>query len=424
MNIDQPYDIVVVGCGHGGAQVAVALRQNGFTGSVALVGDDHSLPYERPPLSKEYLLGTKHLDELLIRPPEFWTERGVDFVLGRAVEAVDSVGHRVVLTDGTSLGYRRLVWAAGGTARKWNGPGAGLKGLHSVRNAADIDRITDALDGVSRVCIIGGGYIGLETAAVMRQLGKDVTLLEAADRVLARVAGETVSRFFEAEHRRRGVDVRTGAVVSGFKERDGRVCAVELGDGTEIPCGLVVVGIGIDPVVAPLQGAGASTDNGVVVDTHCMTSLPDVYAVGDCAVRANTYAHGRPVRLESVHNATDQANIVARHICGLPHMDETLPWFWSHQYDIRLQTVGLSAGHDLAVTRGDIVAGRFSVVYVREGSVIALDCVNSTKEFVQGRSLVMQDVSTCLDQLGDISVPLKKMAQGRSPATNTLQTPT
>ncbi|WP_432013620.1 NAD(P)/FAD-dependent oxidoreductase [Streptomyces cucumeris] len=417
MNTDQSYDIVVVGCGHGGAQVAIALRQNGFTGSIALVDDGDGLPYERPPLSKDYLLGRKQLDELLIRPAAFWAERKVDFVLGRAVKDVDAAGHRAVLTDGTSLGYGQLVWAAGGTARKWSGAGAGLGGLHTVRNAADIDGITGPLAGVSRVCIIGGGYIGLETAAALRQLGKDVTLLEAADRVLARVAGETVSLFFEAEHRRRGVDVRTGVVVSGLGERDGCIRCVQLADGTEIRCEMVVVGIGIDPVVAPLRAAGAETDNGVVVDTHCATTLPDVYAVGDCAVRSNLFADGRPVRLESVHNAMDQANVVARRICGLPHVDETVPWFWSHQYDIRLQTVGLSAGHDRAIVRGDTDSGRFSVVYLDEGRVIALDCVNSPKEFVQGRSLVLRDVSSCLDQLSDISVPLKQLAPGRSPVT-------
>lgn len=403
-------DVLVVGAGHAGTQLAIVLRREGYAGSVALVGAENRLPYERPPLTKDYLLGFKGADQLLIRPAEFWADQGVELLLGQTVREVDPLGHTVTTSDGV-LRYGTLVWAAGGAPRRWTGPGADLHGVHCVRGLPDIDAITAGLPGADRVCVVGGGYVGLETAAALRKLGAEVTLVEAADRVLARVAGEEVSRFVETAHRMHGVEVRTGTGVAAIVGSGGSVTAVEMVDGSRIDCGIVVIGIGIEPVVAPLREAGALTDNGLVVDHLCRTNLPDVLAIGDCVMRANRFADGRPTRLESVHNAGDHAAIAARHVCGGPPIDETLPWFWSNQYGIRLQTVGLSAGHDCALTRGDVASGRFSVVYLRENVVIALDCVNVTRDYVQGRSLVMQDVAGHIHRITDPAVPLKSIAQ-------------
>jgi 3-phenylpropionate/trans-cinnamate dioxygenase ferredoxin reductase subunit len=392
------FDVLIVGAGHGGAQAAIALRQNGFAGSIAIVGREREPPYERPPLSKEYLAGDKPFERLHIRPPPFWVDKGVELLLGRAVVAVDPGARTVSLADGGAIGYGELVWAAGGDPRSLACPGGDLAGVHAVRTRADVDAIVAELGGVRRVAIIGGGYIGLEAAAVLGKLGKQVTVLEALPRVLARVAGEPLSRFYEAEHRAHGVEVRTGAGVVAI-EGGAHATGVRLADGSLIPAAMVIVGIGIVPAVAPLIAAGAAGGNGVDVDDHCRTSLPHIYAVGDCAAHTNAFADGARIRLESVQNATDQATTAARAIAGDPRPYAATPWFWSNQYDLKLQTVGLSLGHDATVVRGDPATRSFSVVYLRRGRVIALDCVNATRDYVQGRRLVEQKVHASPDAI-------------------------
>jgi len=258
--------------------------------------------------------------------------------------------------------------------------------------------------------VVGGGYIGLEAAAVLTKLGKHVTVLEALDRVLARVAGEPLSRFFEAEHRAHGVDLRTGVTVECIEEQDGAATGVRLADGTILACEMVIVGIGIIPAVAPLLAAGAEGGNGVTVDDFCRTSLPDVFAVGDCAAHANRFAEGATLRLESVQNANDQANTVAKLLVGDAEPYGAVPWFWSNQYDLRLQTIGLSIGFDQVVTRGDPAMRAFSIVYLKDGSVIALDCVNATRDYVQGKALVVDRRRIDPAALADTSRPLKELA--------------
>jgi 3-phenylpropionate/trans-cinnamate dioxygenase ferredoxin reductase subunit len=260
--------------------------------------------------------------------------------------------------------------------------------VHSVRTRADVDRMIAELPPTTRVAVVGGGYIGLEAAAVLTKLGKQVVVLEAQDRVLARVAGVPLSRFFEAEHRAHGVEVRLGVQVDGIEGVD-RPTGVRLHDGEVVACDMVVVGIGIVPAVAPLRAAGAEGENGVDVDEYCRTSLRHVYAIGDCAAHRNAFAENARIRLESVQNANDQAGVAARAIAGAPAPYQAVPWFWSNQYDLRLQTVGLSTGHDETVVRGDPETRSFSLVYLREGAVIALDCVNATRDYAQGRALVV-----------------------------------
>ena len=404
------FDVLIVGAGHGGAQATIALRMLKFGGSIAIVGDEPEYPYERPPLSKEYLAGEKPFERLAIRPPHFWQERQVALLLGRRVTAVDAAAHFVTLEDGSKISYGSLIWATGGKPRQLTCTGSELSGIHCVRSREDVDRMIAELDSVRRVAVIGGGYIGLEAAAVLTKLGKQVVLLEALDRVLARVAGEPVSRFYEAEHRAHGVDVRTGIAVECITGEGGAATGVRLGDGSEVPADMVIVGIGIVPAVEPLIEAGAIGGNGVEVDSFCRTSLPDVFAIGDCASHENRFAGGLRVRLESVQNANDQATVAARAIAGEAEPYEAVPWFWSNQYDLKLQTVGLSINHDQVILRGDPATRSFSAVYLKQGRVIALDCINAVKDYVQGRKLVVEGVSPDLRELADAAIPLKDLS--------------
>ncbi|WP_238941203.1 NAD(P)/FAD-dependent oxidoreductase [Sphingomonas beigongshangi] len=408
MDETQMFDVVIVGGGHGGAQAAIALRQNGFGGSIALIGAEPDPPYERPPLSKDYLAGERPFERMLIRPLAFWQEREVTLMLGRSVTAIDAAAHRVTTDTGERIGYGRLIWAAGGSPRRLACVGHDLVGVHTVRTRADVDRMIDELPEVSRVVVIGGGYIGLEAAAALTRKGKSVVLLEAQDRVLARVAGEALSRFYEAAHRAEGVDVRLGVAVDCLNGDD-RITGVRLATGETLPADMAVVGIGIEPSVEPLIAAGAEGGNGVLVDSGCRTTLPDVYAIGDCALHANAFADGALLRVESVQNANDQATLVAKAIVGQPGTYRATPWFWSNQFDLKLQTVGLSAGHDEAILRGDPATRSFSVVYLKQGRVIALDCVNMTKDYVQGRKLVEAGARPDPEQLADPTVPLKAL---------------
>ena len=419
-------DVVIVGTGHGGAQAAIALRQQGFAGSILMIGRDSEPPYERPPLSKEYLAGEKPFGRLLIRPPQFWAERDVALKLGTHVSALDPAAKTLTVSGGETVSYGTLIWAAGGDPRRLSCPGATLPGVHAIRDKADTDAICadlaagalrlaasssrsgQAAPKAQRVVVVGGGYIGLEAAAVLVKRGCEVVLVEMLDRVLARVAGEDLSRFYEAEHKAHGVALVLGSEVEAI-EGDERVTGVRLTSGETIACDIVVVGIGIVPAVGPLIRAGAAGANGVDVDPCCRTSLPDVYAIGDCAAHANRYADGAVIRLESVQNANDMANTAARAICGDPQPYDAMPWFWSNQYDLRLQTVGLNLGHDAAVLRGDPDSRSFSVVYLRGGQVVALDCVNRTRDYVQGRKLIEDKAIIPPERLTDPEMPLKEL---------------
>ena len=403
------YDIVIVGGGHAGAQAAIALRQNKFEGTIAIVGDEPELPYERPPLSKDYLSGEKAFERILIRPAAFWQERNITMLPGKRVVRVEAQAHRIETEAGEAIGYGHLIWATGGSPRSLICSGHDLAGVHAIRTRADVDRLMGELAATGRVVVIGGGYIGLEAAAVLTKLGKHVTVLEALDRVLARVAGEPLSRFYEAEHRAHGVDVRLGAKVACIEEKDGRATGVRLADDEILPCEMVIVGVGIIPAVDPLLAAGAEGGNGVSVDAQCRTTLPDIFAIGDCALHANGFADGAAIRLESVQNANDMANAVAKTLTGAPTDYHAVPWFWSNQYDLRLQTVGLSIGHDATVLRGDPSTRSFSLIYLKQGRVIALDCVNMVRDYVQGRALVVEGKSPDPARLADTEVALKEL---------------
>ena len=404
------FDVLIVGAGHAGAQAAIMLRQAKFEGTVGMIGDEPEVPYERPPLSKEYMAGDKEFERILIRPATFWPERDVTMLLGQRVTNVDAEAHSLTTADGTSYSYGRLIWAAGGTPRLLTCAGSTAKGVHAIRRRSDVDVIMERLPSIRNVVIIGGGYIGLEAAAVLAKLGKTVVLLEALDRVLARVAGPELSAFYEAEHRAHGVDLRTGARMDCIEETNGVATGVRMADGSVIPADLVIVGIGIVPEVGPLIAAGAAGSNGIDVDGYCRTSLPDIYAVGDCAAHSNAFADGQQMRVESVQNANDQAKLAVQHLLGEQVKEyDALPWFWSNQYDLKLQTVGLSVGYDQTIVRGDPADRSFSVVYLKGGKLLALDCVNAVKDYVQGRAHVIAGSRLDTAQLADASIPLKEV---------------
>ena len=310
------------------------------------------------------------------------------------------------------MGYTHLIWAAGGDARQLTIKGADLFGVHAVRTRADADRMMAEIDaGAKRCVVIGGGYIGLEAAAVLRKLGIEVVLIEMLDCVLARVAGEELSRFYEKEHRDHGVNIMLETGIEAILGENDKVSGVRLSDGSEIDADMVIVGIGIVPSIGPLIMAGATGANGVDVDEFCRTSLDDVYAIGDCAAHANDYADGAVIRLESVQNANDMAKTIALKIVGEKQPYKATPWFWSNQYDLKLQTVGLSIGHDKTVLHGNPAERSFSIVYLRAGKVVALDCVNKVKDHVQGKKLVERHAVIDPDVLADNEVALKEMIQ-------------
>ncbi|MFN3590817.1 MAG: NAD(P)/FAD-dependent oxidoreductase [Thermaurantiacus sp.] len=403
--------VLIVGAGQAGAQAAISLRQAGFAGGITMAGAEPDLPYERPPLSKEYLAGERAADRLLLRPPAFWTERAIDIRLDCRIAAVDPAAGTATTDRGERLAWDRLIWAAGGQARRLACPGADLAGVHVIRTRDDVDRLRSDLHVAGPVAVVGGGYIGLEAAAVLAKQGRPVTVLEAMPRLMARVAGPEVSDFYLAEHRRQGVDVRLGVAVERL-DGDGRVEAVRLAGDERVAADVVIAGIGLVPNVAPLLAAGADGAlGGVTADAHCRTSLARVYAVGDCAAHANRFAGGAMVRLESVQNAVDMAKAAAAHIVegDVAKPYQACPWFWSNQYDLRLQTVGLSVGADRRVVRGDPASRSWSLAYLRAGAVVAMDCINMARDYVQGRALVERGAIIDPARLADPRVPLKEL---------------
>lgn len=413
----QKFDVIIVGGGHAGAQTAIALRQNGFEGSVALIGDEKHLPYERPPLSKEYLSGDKQFERMALRPAKFWDERNITMMLGQRVSKVASGLHEITLSDDSVLRYDKLVWAAGGAPRMLDCPGSHGPNVFALRCKSDADAIRDAMPEAVNIVVIGGGFIGLEVAAAAAKTGKSVTVIELQDRLLSRVCGETIAEYYSALHKSHGVTIMLNAKAEKFATDDsGRATSIILQDGSALPCDMVVFGIGIIPETGPLIADGAMGGNGVDVDAMCKTSLENIYAIGDCATHANLYANGAHIRLESVQNANDQAKTVALDIIGKSEPYRVIPWFWSNQYDARLQTVGVAIGYEEEILRGDTASGSFSVIYLQDDKVIALDCINKTKDYVQGRALIeaaAKDGETLdKEQLADAGIPLKEVGQG------------
>jgi 3-phenylpropionate/trans-cinnamate dioxygenase ferredoxin reductase subunit len=403
--------VVIVGAGTAGGELAAKLHQTGYGGPVTLVGGEAYLPYHRPPLSKAFLAGGVDEDSLLLRPSASYETFGVVFRSNVWVTAIDRAGRTVTLRDGDTLPYQWLVLATGGQARTLTCPGADLAGVFTLRGIADARALRGALAAGRRMVIVGGGYIGLEVAAVAVKAGLAVTLIEAAPRVLARVAGAEISAFYEKAHRDAGVVIHTGQGVTALTARDddpARVGSVVLANGAVLPADVVVAGVGLVPHTELAAAAGLRVENGIWVDEYCRTEDPHVLAIGDCANHPCPFL-GRRVRLESVPNALEQARVAADTIVGKLVPYAAVPWFWSDQYDLKLQAVGLADGHDQVVLRGSFEARRFLVFYLRLGVVIAADAVNSPGEFLAARRLVGAVVRAEAGVLADPAVPLKTL---------------
>lgn len=398
---------VIVGGSHAAAQLAPSLRQEGWEGEIIVISDENYLPYHRPPLSKDFLLGQKDEDGLLIRPEAMYEKNKVEFRLGQRVAMINREEKSVTLSDGEKIPYAKLALCTGSRVRTVNLPGSDLKGINYLRTIDDINAIkADTGEGKNAV-IVGGGYIGLETAAVLRKLGMNVTVLEMAPRILARVTAPEMSEFYSRVHAEEGVEIKTGIAVSGF-EGDGHVSAVECGDGSKFPADLVVIGVGIIPNVELAEEAGLKTGNGIIVDENCATSDPDIFAAGDCAIQYNSL-YDENLRLESVPNASDQARIAAAAICG-KHKDKSqLPWFWSDQYDLKLQIAGLSQGFDEIKIRGTTKEGRsFVAFYFKEGKLLAADCINRPMEFMASKKIINGGLDVDVDRITDESISPKE----------------
>jgi 3-phenylpropionate/trans-cinnamate dioxygenase ferredoxin reductase subunit len=397
---------VIVGASHAGAQLGASLRQSGWDGKISIVGDEATPPYHRPPLSKAYLAAEKHRDELLIRPAAFYEKSGIDLVLGTRVTGLDRTNRMINLHDGGSIPYSKLALTTGARVRKLSLPGHDLDGVFYLRDLEDVDRIRGFVGSGKSAVIIGGGYIGLETAASMRKLGMRVTVLEALPRVLQRVTAPEVSAFYSRIHGEEGVNIITEAGVASING-DRSVQAVTLADGSAIEADLVVIGVGVMPATELAESAGLEVNNGIVVDEFARTSDPDIVAAGDCTYHYNPL-YDCQLRLESVQNATDQAKTAANTLCGKLEAYHALPWFWSDQYDLKLQIAGLSQGFDRVVLRGNSDSGRsFAAFYFRGDKLLAVDAVNRPKEFMMTRRALAQGQCADPAKLADESVDIQ-----------------
>lgn len=400
--------VLIAGAGHGAGQVVATLKQHRFDGRIVLVGDEPYLPYQRPPLSKKFLSGDMPPERLYFKPASFYDDPQIEIHLDTHIREVDREAGCVRTDKGEQLGFDTLIMATGSRVRRIPVAGSDLDGIHYLRNIADVDAIHADTRTAKRIVIVGAGYIGLEVAAVTRQLGLDVTVIELAERVLSRVVSEQVSTFYQEEHRSRGVELLLSTGLRAFRG-DGRVSGVETNDGTVLPADLVVVGVGIVPNAELAEACGLEVEDGIVVNDMCRTSDPDIYAIGDCTSHPNGI-YGRNLRLESVHNALEQAKTAASNICGMETRYCQVPWFWSDQYDLKLQIAGLSQDYDAVVVRGRPEERSFACLYLRQGRLIAVDAINAPRDFVQSKPLIENHAVIAPEKLADTSVMLKDLA--------------
>jgi 3-phenylpropionate/trans-cinnamate dioxygenase ferredoxin reductase subunit len=401
--------VVIAGAGHAAGQVVATLRQKKFPGEIVLIGEEPWLPYQRPPLSKKFLAGELPAERLYVKPPAFYEDPPTTVMLGTRVESVDRSTKILALSDGTTVSYDTLILAVGARVRRLPPmPGGDLEGIHYLRNVHDVRAIQKDFAAGRDLAIIGAGYIGLEVAAVAASLGLNVTVIEMQDRVMKRVVAPQLSEFYEREHRSRGVNLMLDTGIEGFSGR-GRVDGVILTVGKAVvPADLVVTGIGIVPNTELAAAAGLEVADGIVVDEHCRTTDRDIYAVGDCTLHPNRLI-GRRVRLESVQNALEQARTAAANVCGEDVRYAEIPWFWSDQYDLKLQIAGLSQGYDRAVLRGNPDSRSFSCAYLTDQRLIALDAVNNPRDFLQAKKLIADGKTMNLDRLSEASTELKDL---------------
>ncbi len=399
---------VVIGASHAAAGFVTGLRQDGWEGRILVIGEEPVIPYHRPPLSKALLAGEKTIEEILIRPQEVYDKAGVEFMLGTRAETITPASKEISLSDGTIVGYDKLALTVGSRVRKVSMPGDDLKGIYYLRDYNDVQQIKSNVKAGGKAVIIGGGYIGLEAAAVLNKLGMKVTVLEMMSRVLERVTSPEISEFYTRVHTEEGVDIRCEIGASGFEGNE-YVERVVCNDGSVFDADLVIIGIGIVPNTEIAEQAGLKVENGIVVDEYARTSDPDIVSAGDCTYHYNKL-YDRWLRLESVQNASDQARVAASTVAGKERVYNALPWFWSDQYDVKLQIAGLSQGYDKIIIRGDIKSGRsFAIFYLKDGSVIAVDAINKPPEFMMGKRLISEKMKVDMAKLQDESVNMKEV---------------
>jgi 3-phenylpropionate/trans-cinnamate dioxygenase ferredoxin reductase component len=405
--------IAIIGGGQAGGEVATLLRQNRFEGRIVLVGEEKYLPYMRPPLSKTFLAREIGKDALIYKASVAYEKARVEMRLGGRVAEIDRRAKTLLIEGCAPLLYDKLVIATGGRARELAVPGAGLGNIFYLRTIADVEALQPLMKAPRRLAIVGGGYIGLEAAAVAVKRGLAVTVLEAAPRVLARVTAPDLSKFYERIHREAGVDIRAGVTVSGFTagDEEGNVGGVGCAGGQSFAADFVLIGIGLVPNIELAEQAGLVVDDGIVVDAASRTSDPDIYAIGDCAMHAHHGFLRRKIRLESVPNALEQARIAAASIMGRPILAAAAPWFWSDQYDLKLQMAGVSDGYEELAIRGSMEASSFIAFYLKEGRVIGADSVNRLGEFMAAKRIVGERMEIAAARLADESAPLKSLLQ-------------
>jgi 3-phenylpropionate/trans-cinnamate dioxygenase ferredoxin reductase component len=400
-----PQNIVIIGAGQASAQAVASLRAEGFTGAITMIGDELYAPYQRPPLSKAYLMGSMERPRLFLKPDAFYREAGCELILGATATAIDRHAKTVRLSDGRTLPYDLLLLATGTRVRKVRCPGADLAEIHYLRSIADVDALQAAFQSGKKLAVVGGGYIGLEVAAVAAKHGLDVTVFEALDRVMARAVSKPVSDFFEAAHRAAGVKLLLNTAVQGF-EGYRHLTGVKAG-GKSHPADLALVGIGVVPNIELAAEAGLKCEDGIVVDANCATDDPAIFAAGDCTWHVGR--EGVSLRLESVQNAIDQAKHAALAMVGKPKPYREVPWFWSDQYDLKLQIAGLARPTDTIVVRGEPPARKFAVFHLRDGAVAAVESVNAPAEYLVGRKLIAEGTRVPPERIADTSIAMKNI---------------
>jgi 3-phenylpropionate/trans-cinnamate dioxygenase ferredoxin reductase subunit len=380
--------VVIAGAGHAAGQVVASLKLKKFGGKIVLIGDEPYLPYQRPPLSKKFLAGELDAERLHFKPSTFYDDANIDVALSTSVTNIDPAKQTLSTNDGQTVSYSKLVLALGSRVRKIPVAGEELPGVFYLRSIDDVNSIRDSIAADKKVVIVGAGYIGLEVAAVCRQLGLHVTVVEMADRVMSRVVSPQVSTFYQQQHESHGVEFMLSTGLKAIRGDD-HVTAVEVGDGHVVEADFVIIGAGILPNCELAEAAGLQVNNGIAVDDRCQSSDPNIYAVGDCSSHPSSI-YGRRIRLESVHNALEQAKTAASNICGIEAHYSQVPWFWSDQYDLKLQIAGLSEGYDQVVIRGEQNEKKFSCFYLRKGVLVAVDAINSPRDFMQSKSLIAE----------------------------------
>jgi 3-phenylpropionate/trans-cinnamate dioxygenase ferredoxin reductase subunit len=402
--------VIIAGAGHAGGSAAAMLRQLGWKTGITLVGEEPLPPYQRPPLSKAWLKGEADADSLALRPLGFYNDADIELKLGLSVTKIDPAAHLATFSDGDTMHYAHLILATGSRARRIPLPGIELANVLELRTAADANRLKAVLGSGKRLAVVGGGYIGLEAAASARELGAHVTIVEIAPRVLARVACEILSGFFQDFHRAQGVTIELNAGVQGLEGVNGAVTGVRLADGRVIPCDVALIGVGGVPNEELALEAGIACDGGIVVDLDARTSEPDIFAIGDCTKRPLPL-YDRTMRLESVPNALEQAKQAASAIYGRPRPAPEVPWFWSDQYDLRLQIAGIPFDATEVVVRGDVAAGKFALFHLTaDGTVQAVEAVNASTEFMGGRRIIQRRKQLTAERISDMAVTMQELA--------------